>query len=713
MGHDRWHAKPTDATLFPFFFPIPTKRVYSMKKQIFLFLCLFAIAVKPVLAADPIPLSVTVAKAASRVSFQQIEDGKLLVAVTDADDNAVQGLGLDDFSVRADGKATRVTAVEPMTTNKDVPLNVVLVVDNSSSMRQRDAVRPLLDALEALFGIMRPIDNIAVVVFDDAMRMAVDGRSVHARRIDGVDATDLRSRLTTAMTRRLTDGTYLHDAMLAGIDVVRQWPVESNKFMVVFSDGEDLNSSVDAATVRAAARGIENFSASTIDYMPVDGLDPFMQAFAAENNGHAWKARSAEQLLPIFREFSSTLLHRYVVSYRALQAPEGILTLAPGEVTVEEVTTIDSAPLLNYLFFEAGRSDLPGTYVQLSSGAAVDTFDETALKTVTEKYRHLLNIIGLRMRNHPEATITLVGCNADVGEERGRTDLSRSRAESVRAYLRYVWGIDSARMAIDARNLPAMPSTSRIPEGQAENRRVEFQSDHPAILDTVKSEYVEMVLNTQTVTVSPRITAEAGLAAWQIELEAGEAVLATIDGTGEMAPEYDIRLANEQLAQLVSAGEIRVNCRVSDANAERLDLEDAARMPVRLIKRQQQQAMRQGYKVREKYALILFDYDSAAIGPRNKTIVDRIVSRMQAFPGANVEIVGHTDNIGKEDYNQKLSERRAESVRAQIAESQGALPETRLAASGSGPFDPLYDNATPEGRSLNRTVTVVLEYEMR
>ena len=682
-----------------------------MKKMILLCLCLLVALSNAAWAEGVNSLEVRVSAVNSRVSVQPIEAGKLMVSVTDANENAIQGLGIDDFSIVENGKSTRVTAVEPMTTNKDVPLNIVMVVDNSSSMRHRNAVNSLLDALEAIYGILRPIDNIAAVVFEDKASTTVNGQKLHARQIESSSAADLKQTLTRVMTRGLTDGTYLNDAIMVGLDVARQWPKESNKLLVVFSDGEDLNSTIDGAAVRKAAKSIENLNAYTIDYMPSDTLDPFMQTLAADSGGRAWKARSAEQLVPIFKQFSSMLLHRYVVNYRTLKAPAGEVAISPGEVKIEEVTTIDSAPLLNYVFFETSESQLSEKYIQLSSAAATDGFNEADLKTVPEKYANLLNIVGKRLRNHPDATVTLVGCNANVGEERGRKDLSRSRAEAVRAYLRYVWGIDAGRMAIEARNLPEMPSTNRIPEGQAENRRVEIQSDHPAILDTVKSEYVENVMDLDSITVTPQITAEAGVANWQLVLKTGETVIAAIDGTGEMAPEYVIPLESRYVDQMAAAGEIHVSCQVTDTNAGSLTMDDAARVPVKLIKRQQQQAMRKGYKVREKYALILFDFDSSAIKSRNKTIVDRIVARMQAVSDARLEITGHTDNIGKEAYNQKLSERRAEAVRSQIAEIEAVSADNRLVAAGNGSSDPLYDNGTPEGRSLNRTVTIVLEYE--
>jgi outer membrane protein OmpA-like peptidoglycan-associated protein len=116
------------------------------------------------------------------------------------------------------------------------------------------------------------------------------------------------------------------------------------------------------------------------------------------------------------------------------------------------------------------------------------------------------------------------------------------------------------------------------------------------------------------------------------------------------------------------------------------------------------------YKVIEKYALILFDYDSADIKERNKTVIDRVVKRIKELPEATVTIVGQTDIIGTEAYNVALSQRRAKTVYQGVMDSAVSSPE-RISFTGNGPHDPPYDNETPEGRSFNRTVTISIEYE--
>jgi hypothetical protein len=148
--------------------------------------------------------------------------------------------------------------------------------------------------------------------------------------------------------------------------------------------------------------------------------------------------------------------------------------LAPSVINIEEITTIDTSPMLNYIYFDTGMSAIPNRYELFNLQSETNEYSENALRGGQEKYLNVLNVIGNRLRNNTEATIRIIGCNSDYGEEKGRIDLSQARAEAVRAYLQYIWGISQDRMEVSARNLPEIPSTSRLDLGREENQRVEI-----------------------------------------------------------------------------------------------------------------------------------------------------------------------------------------------------------------------------------------------
>jgi outer membrane protein OmpA-like peptidoglycan-associated protein len=80
-----------------------------------------------------------------------------------------------------------------------------------------------------------------------------------------------------------------------------------------------------------------------------------------------------------------------------------------------------------------------------------------------------------------------------------------------------------------------------------------------------------------------------------------------------------------------------------------------------------------------------------------------------AYPDLRVAVEGHTDNVGSDDYNQRLSERRAESVRGYL--TQQGIPEASIAARGFGESRPVVSNDADAGRQQNRRVELVVSGE--
>jgi OOP family OmpA-OmpF porin len=101
---------------------------------------------------------------------------------------------------------------------------------------------------------------------------------------------------------------------------------------------------------------------------------------------------------------------------------------------------------------------------------------------------------------------------------------------------------------------------------------------------------------------------------------------------------------------------------------------------------------------------VTFATSSATLTPQDRLLLDSIATILRQRPQFMVEVVGHTDSTGPLPYNFDLSERRAASVKDYLV-SQG-IPGDRLTSRGAGPNEPIADNDTPEGRALNRRVTL-------
>lgn len=97
-----------------------------------------------------------------------------------------------------------------------------------------------------------------------------------------------------------------------------------------------------------------------------------------------------------------------------------------------------------------------------------------------------------------------------------------------------------------------------------------------------------------------------------------------------------------------------------------------------------------------------FDFDKSNIRPDARPILDATIDVLKAEPEIDVAVQGYTDSVGSEAYNEKLSQRRAESVKEYLV--AGGIPASRLTAIGYGESDPVATNETEDGRAQNRRV---------
>lgn len=103
---------------------------------------------------------------------------------------------------------------------------------------------------------------------------------------------------------------------------------------------------------------------------------------------------------------------------------------------------------------------------------------------------------------------------------------------------------------------------------------------------------------------------------------------------------------------------------------------------------------------------LVFDFDSDRVRPDLRQDLLVLARSLNKYPDTNVQIVGHTDNVGSFEYNRDLSLRRAQSV-ASIIRS-GGVSSARLRTFGAGYDQPIASNRTPEGRAANRRVEITI-----
>jgi outer membrane protein OmpA-like peptidoglycan-associated protein len=103
---------------------------------------------------------------------------------------------------------------------------------------------------------------------------------------------------------------------------------------------------------------------------------------------------------------------------------------------------------------------------------------------------------------------------------------------------------------------------------------------------------------------------------------------------------------------------------------------------------------------------ILFQIDSATLSSQSKDDLDDFARVMNEYAKSAILIQGHTDSTGSEEYNMRLSERRAQAVYNHLQLRE--IDSSRMAAIGYGEGYPVADNATPQGRQQNRRVSILV-----
>lgn len=110
--------------------------------------------------------------------------------------------------------------------------------------------------------------------------------------------------------------------------------------------------------------------------------------------------------------------------------------------------------------------------------------------------------------------------------------------------------------------------------------------------------------------------------------------------------------------------------------------------------------------------LVEFDFDKAVVKPKYDKEIEKLTDVMKKYPDINIAVEGHTDSIGGKQYNEKLSQRRADAIK-EVMVKKFNIASTRIIAKGYGLSRPVASNATKEGRQHNRRVEAAAEYMIK
>ncbi|MBW8324272.1 MAG: OmpA family protein [Prolixibacteraceae bacterium] len=390
----------------------------------------------------------------------------------------------------------------------------------------------------------------------------------------------------------------------------------------------------------------------------------------------------------------------------AVAAPKNV----PAERQVRE-----TFPLRNYVFFNEGSTEIPSRYVLLRKDQ-VKEFREDQLEVFTPKdlngrskrqmtvYYNVLNILGDRMMKNPTSTVTMTGSSME-----GTAD-GKAMAESTKTYLVDVFGIAPARITTVGRVKPVIPSEQ--PGGQLEltllregDRRVSITSNSPELLMEFQSgndsPLKPVVIKTvQEAPLDSYVSfantgADQVFTSWNMEIadEQGK-----VQKFGPYSKE-NVSIPGKTILGTRPEGDYKITMIGQTKSGKVLKKETKAHL-VLWTPSKDEEMMRFS---------VLYEFNnSKAIAVYEKYLTEVVIPKIPT--GGTVIIHGHTDVIGGEENNLKLSLARANDVKGILENGLSKVSRTdvKFEVHGFGEDQNLapFNNKYPEERFYNRSVII-------
>jgi outer membrane protein OmpA-like peptidoglycan-associated protein len=378
-----------------------------------------------------------------------------------------------------------------------------------------------------------------------------------------------------------------------------------------------------------------------------------------------------------------------------------VAIILPPENTILTKNIRGYFPIHPYVFFEKGSLEIPSRYTVLSKAEAQNfkesdltnfmkgdlTVKETNVNQLMTSYYNVMNIYADRMRNNPSEQLTLRGC--DPEEVNGEAYTTK-----VKNYLVNNFGIDPKRISTIVEP-PKKPSGTAYTDPafsgmiDDENRRVVFVFSNPDMLKslsyTIRDE--SSIDNDLIFSIDKNISFNS----WDV----------TISGEGKSMYFGPFAYSSErinpaELMRFLASGSYNAKVMITEKSGKMTE----ENIPFKLNKSRE-------LKNASRY-LMLFDYDqSDAIAKYESRIRTEITPGMEV--GNNVIVHGHTDIIGNEAGNLKLSQDRAAQAKTIIDSElvkEGKKVDVQAIGIGQTPVQYTFANKFPEGRMYNRNVFV-------
>ncbi len=384
----------------------------------------------------------------------------------------------------------------------------------------------------------------------------------------------------------------------------------------------------------------------------------------------------------------------------------------PNSVPGQRVEN-ETLPMRDYVFFDAGSTEIPVRYNILSKDQARGFKEEqlqdckknpgTRVSRQLSAYYNVLNVVADRMRRHPSAKITLIGSSAGKGSEVGTAN-----ANAVKKYLVNTFEIDEARITVEGRSQPIVSSeypnaTADLNLTSAEDNRVDIVSASPDLMTEVKGNSALCLKPIEAIALDGSSQEDAP-------------VVVNVTGAGEALSSWSVEVSDElggvqNFGPFTSDRETISGSAIlkdNQAGSYKIVLTGQTKTGNSIRKESQFGLIRTAPPVPpEQTFSILFEFDkSKTVGTYDNFLTNTVAPLIQ--PNSTVIINGHTDIVGEEAYNLNLSKERAKEAQ-KVLESAVAKSGKKgvvFRTNGFGESNPMFANTLPEERFYNRSVDI-------
>ena len=368
---------------------------------------------------------------------------------------------------------------------------------------------------------------------------------------------------------------------------------------------------------------------------------------------------------------------------------------------VEDIQYSEMYPFIPFIFF-GQNSDKPDPTLQFSSrGDARGEFTlETLPQDAFEINKRTMDIVGLRMLNNPDASLSLIG-SIDGKSESKNKGLAMRRAQHVKDYLTKNYNINESRIATSSRALPDIPTAVNQKDGMSENRRVTMRSSHADILEPIAIRGDETRwTKPELLEFRPKNIDSSSVNSWTLNITQADRTLRELVGVGTPTPQRWVIRPND-----LSSAQVPIDYTLSMTKTDGNVSNVTGSIPIDYMSSVMPSIEQSKDMTVTKFSLILFDFDKSDISGENADILKKKVGPV-IKGNSTVKIYGYTDRIGAPDYNRNLALNRANAVRT-ILESLS--PDNRYEVFGRGEDVEIFTNEHATGRVLSRTVQIFVE----